>query len=121
MKTIFHQSVLANQLRIVTQTRKDTGAVAFRAFFRCGGRNEPDSLVGLSHAIEHMMFKGTHTRSHKDITRELEGIGGHLNAWTSTSQTFFYTKFVGQKIYNKTDKLKDILKRMRHEKLKAKL
>lgn len=81
---------LSNGIRVVTQFRDLTGAVAFHIYFGCGGRHEPDSIVGVSHALEHMMFKGTPTRSHLDIARQMEGVGALINASTDVERTCYH-------------------------------
>lgn len=57
-----------------------------------GGRYEPASLCGASHFIEHMLFKGTRRRNAKQISQDVEGIGGYLNAFTSEETTCFFSK-----------------------------
>jgi len=57
-----------------------------------GGRYEPVELNGVSHFIEHMLFKGTHKRSAKDISQAVEGIGGYLNAFTGEENTCFFSR-----------------------------
>ncbi|MBI4252074.1 MAG: insulinase family protein, partial [Candidatus Tectomicrobia bacterium] len=52
------QGRLSNGIRVVTAERTDTRAVAFHIYFGCGGRHERDEVVGVSHALEHMVFKG---------------------------------------------------------------
>ncbi len=63
---------LSNGIRIVTQERSNTEAVAFHVYFGCGGRHEADEIVGVSHALEHMMFKGTPTIGTSDAKRDAE-------------------------------------------------
>ncbi len=57
-----------------------------------GGRHEPAELNGVSHFIEHMLFKGTRRRSAREISEAVEGIGGYLNAFTGEENTCFYTR-----------------------------
>ena len=57
-----------------------------------GGRYEPERLSGVSHFIEHLLFKGTRRRSAREISQAVEGIGGYLNAFTSEEHTCFYAK-----------------------------
>src|SRR3989338_6361658 len=70
------QSQLANGIRVVTYQRPGTNAAAFEVLYGCGGRHEPDSVVGVSHGLEHMMFKGTPRRTAQQIRGAMEGIGG---------------------------------------------
>src|ERR1051325_9012979 len=57
-----------------------------------GGRHEPAALNGVSHFIEHMLFKGTGRRSAKQLSEAIEGIGGYMNAFTGEESTCFYTR-----------------------------
>ena len=75
------QATLSNGIRLVTEAR-ETEAVALHIYFGCGGRHEPDEVVGVSHALEHMIFKGTPTRTHFQIAQEMEGVGASINANT---------------------------------------
>ncbi len=65
-------------------------SVAFGLFIASGSRHETDAVAGISHFIEHMLFKGTPTRKPIDITRAIEGRGGHFNACTSEESTCYY-------------------------------
>jgi predicted Zn-dependent peptidase len=65
-------------------------SVSAGVWFRVGGRYEPAPLSGASHFIEHMLFKGTRTRSARDITRAVESRGGDMNAFTSEEMTCYY-------------------------------
>src|SRR5436190_19060122 len=70
-----------------------------------GGRYEPAELNGVSHFIEHLLFKGTRKRSAKGISQAVEGIGGYLNAFTSEENTCFYSKAR----HDRLDELLDVL------------
>ncbi len=84
------QDKLSNGIRVVTAVREDSDAVAFHIFFGCGGRHERDDVVGVSHALEHMVFKGTPTRSTLEIARQMEGNGATINAYTSAERTCYH-------------------------------
>ncbi|MEE9275528.1 MAG: pitrilysin family protein [bacterium] len=84
------QDKLKNGIRVVTSELTDSGAVAFRIYFGCGGRHERDEVVGVSHALEHMVFKGTPTRSTLEIAREMEGNGAVINAHTAGELTCYH-------------------------------
>jgi predicted Zn-dependent peptidase len=83
------QATLSNGIRLVTEAR-ETEAVAFHIYFGCGGRHEPDEVVGVSHALEHMIFKGTPTRTHFQIAQEMEGVGASINANTGAERTCYH-------------------------------
>lgn len=81
---------LANGIRVVTAERPESAAVAFHIYFGCGGRHERDEVVGVSHALEHMVFKGTPSRTTLDIAREMEGNGAAVNANTAPERTCYH-------------------------------
>lgn len=81
--------VLNNGLKVVFAPC-EAQSIAFGLFVRAGSRHEPRNLAGISHFIEHMLFKGTPRFSPLAITRAIEGRGGNFNAWTSEETTAFY-------------------------------
>jgi predicted Zn-dependent peptidase len=74
-----------------------------------GGRNETRAVMGVSHMLEHMAFKGTQTRSARDIAEEIEAVGGYLNAYTSREQTAFHARVLKADVPLALDLLADIL------------
>ena len=84
------KSILSNGIQVVTTEREESAAVAFHIYFGCGGRHEGNEVVGVSHALEHMVFKGTPTRSTLDIAREMEGNGASINANTAAERTCYH-------------------------------
>ena len=85
-------SVLPNGLRVVTQTLPHLETTSLGVWVGSGSRNETPAQHGLSHLLEHMAFKGTPTRSAKDIAEEIEAIGGDLNAATGLEMTSFFAR-----------------------------
>ena len=83
-------AVLGNGLRVVL-VPCEAQSVAFGLFVASGSRHETDSTAGISHFIEHMLFKGTKKRTPVEITRAIEGRGGNFNAWTSEESTAYFT------------------------------
>ena len=81
---------LPNGLRIVYAQDGHAESVSFGLFVASGSRHEGPDDAGASHFIEHMLFKGTPTRSAVDLSRAIEGRGGNFNAWTSEEGTCFY-------------------------------
>ena len=81
---------LPNGLRIVCAPDSHAESVSFGLFVASGSRHESDADAGISHFIEHMLFKGTPTRSALAISQAIEGRGGNFNAWTSEEGTCFY-------------------------------
>jgi predicted Zn-dependent peptidase len=74
-----------------------------------GTRNETKPVMGVSHMLEHMAFKGTATRSARDIAEEIENVGGYLNAYTSREQTAFHARVLKADVALGVDLLADIL------------
>lgn len=81
---------LGNGLRVVLAPC-EAESVAFGLFISSGSRHESEKTAGISHFIEHMLFKGTRRRSQLEITRAIEGRGGNFNAWTSEESTAYFT------------------------------
>src|SRR5436190_3902916 len=88
-----HQvSRLKNGMTVATVEMPHMASVSLGIWVGVGGRYEPAELNGISHFIEHMLFKGTRRRSAKGISQAIEGIGGYLNAFTGEESTCFYSK-----------------------------
>jgi predicted Zn-dependent peptidase len=79
-------------LTVVTAEMPHMASVSLGIWVSVGGRYEPAELSGVSHFIEHLLFKGTRNRSAKQISQDVEGIGGYLNAFTTEEMTCFYSK-----------------------------
>ena len=104
-------SRLSNGLTIVTDPMPQLESVALGVWVDCGARNETKPLMGISHMLEHMAFKGTETRSARDIAEEIEAVGGFLNAYTSREQTAFHARVLKADVPLALDILSDILTR----------
>jgi zinc protease len=85
------RTVLPNGLTILIQADPAAPAVALVSHVRAGFFDEPDAVAGVSHVLEHMLFKGTPTRAPGDIARETKAAGGYLNAGTGYDHTSYYT------------------------------
>ena len=96
---------LQNGLTVATAEMPHMASVSLGLWVGVGGRHEPKELNGVSHFIEHMLFKGTRKRSAKAISQAVEGIGGYLNAFTSEESTCFYSKAR----YDRFEELLDVL------------
>lgn len=86
----FLRQQLSNGLVIIGEQNPRAQTVAAGYFVRTGARDEPRELAGVSHFLEHMMFKGTTRRSAEDINREFDEIGARYNAYTSEERTVYY-------------------------------
>lgn len=100
---------LKNGLRISTDEMNEVETVSVAVFVHTGSRNEIPAINGISHFLEHMAFKGTKTRSAKQIAEEFEGIGGRINAYTSKDKTVYYVKVLKQHAEFAVEFLADIL------------
>ncbi|HEY1836230.1 MAG TPA: pitrilysin family protein [Rhizomicrobium sp.] len=100
---------LANGLTVVTDPMKGLESAAIGVYVNCGGRHETRALMGVSHMLEHMAFKGTERRSARQIAEEMENVGGFLNAYTSREQTAFHARLLKADVPLGIDILADIL------------
>lgn len=103
------QTTLENGLRVVSHTMDAVETVSVGVFVDAGTRNEPVEINGVAHMLEHMAFKGTKRRSALEIVAEIEGVGGHLNAYTSREHTAYYAKVLKEDTPLAVDILADIL------------
>jgi predicted Zn-dependent peptidase len=83
---------LSNGPTVASASMPHMESVTLGIWVGVGGRHEPTSLCGISHFIEHMLFKGTRRRSAAEISQAVEGIGGYLNAFTSEENTCYFAK-----------------------------
>src|SRR5216684_6949916 len=108
--TVFHTHRLDNGLQIVAQPMPDFESVAASFFVRTGSRDEPDpSIAGVSHFLEHMVFKGTRTLDWQQITLEFNKIGAELNAFTSHEATVYYARVLGEYLERAVGLLSDMM------------
>src|SRR5579883_574111 len=95
--TVFHTHTLRNGLQIVGQPMPDFESVALSYYVRTGSRDEHDpTIAGVSHFLEHMVFKGTQTLDWQEITLAFNKIGAEINAFTSHEATVFYARVLGE-------------------------
>lgn len=86
------KTTLSNALRIVSVPMPHMESVALGVWMAAGGRYETSRLCGVSHFLEHLMFKGTESRSARRIKQDIEGLGGSMNAFTDVELTCLYAK-----------------------------
>lgn len=98
-----------NGLAILTDKMPDVRSVTLGFFFRKGARHEPDELNGISHFIEHTVFRGTKRRTALQIAIETDRLGGNLDAFTMHEETGFAIKVVDRQITQAFDLLADLL------------
>jgi len=102
------KTVLANGLRIVTERIPHLKSVSVGIWVNTGSRDEKPEESGLSHMIEHMIFKGTSRRTARQIAKEIDQVGGMSNAFTSKEFTCFHAKVISDHLPLVTDLLTDI-------------
>src|SRR5919202_3221845 len=107
---MYDKSVLPNGLRIVSSTLPHTRSVSINIFIGAGSRYESDEIAGVSHFLEHMLFKGTRRRpTAREISEEIEGIGGIMNAGTDKELTVYWAKVGDHRFAHTLDILADSL------------
>ncbi len=108
--TVFHTHRLSNGLQIVAQPMPDFESVAVSYYVRTGSRDEPDlSIAGVSHFLEHMVFKGTKTLDWQEITLAFNKIGAELNAFTSQEATVYFARVLGEYLERAVQLLSDMM------------
>ncbi len=109
MKENIQTTRFENGLTIITDKMPDVRSVTLGFFFRTGARHEPSELNGISHFIEHAVFKGTKKRSALEIAIETDRLGGNLDAFTMHEETGFAVKVVDKELTKAFDLLADLL------------
>src|SRR5271157_3576687 len=106
---IVHQETLPNGLVVITEPMEHVHSVSVGIWLRQGSRREPAELNGISHFIEHMVFKGTHRRTAQDIAREVDSIGGMLDAFTAKEMVCFNTRILNEHLPKAFDIVADMV------------
>ncbi len=106
----FYTHRLKNGLQILAEHMPDFESVAVAFHVRTGARDEPDPRVyGVSHFLEHMVFKGTAKRTAEEISLAFNNIGAEFNAFTSLEQTFYYARILGENLAPAVELLADMM------------
>lgn len=104
---------LENGLRVFTNKRDDLRSATVGIWVMAGSRNETDRISGISHFIEHIVFKGSEKRTGFQIAEGMDEIGAQVNAYTTKEYTFFYTRALNYQILKATDILFDMIRHPR--------
>lgn len=104
------QFKLENDIEVIVEKLEHVKSVSVGYWVRVGSINEDEKINGVSHFIEHMLFKGTKNRTAKDIATTMDNIGGQLNAFTSKECTCYYAKVIDSHIDIALDVLSDMIK-----------
>ncbi|MBI5588901.1 MAG: insulinase family protein [Deltaproteobacteria bacterium] len=102
------KTLLSNGVRILSQRMPHVQSVSMGVWVNIGSRDETDAENGLSHFIEHMMFKGTQKRSAFEIAKAFDAIGGYTNAFTSMENTCYHAKVMANHLETMSEILTDI-------------
>jgi len=105
----YQLTTLDNGLRVLTVPMANRDSAAVAIWVKAGGRYESKKISGISHFLEHMMFKGTPTRNTRQIKEAIEGVGGVLNAFTGEEMTCYFAKLLKQYYPRALDVLSDMV------------
>jgi len=100
---------LENGLRILVEEVPQSRSVSVGVWVRSGSRDDPSAVPGVSHFIEHLAFKGTAQRDAATISRDIDAVGGHLNAATGRESTFYYADVPADGLPTAVDVLSDLV------------
>jgi predicted Zn-dependent peptidase len=103
------RETFANGLRLVTEAMPHVRSVSIGVWLTRGSRHEPLEHAGIAHFVEHMLFKGTTTRTAEDIAQQVDSIGGQLDAFTSKEYAGYYVKVLDEHLPLAVDVLADLV------------
>ncbi len=106
----FENVTLDNGLQIIAEVNPLAFSQSLGYFVKTGARDETVEMAGVSHFLEHMVFKGTERRSAQDVNRELDELGANSNAYTCEDQTVFYMSIIPEKQEHSVDLLTDLMR-----------
>jgi predicted Zn-dependent peptidase len=103
------KTVLPNGIRLVSEQMPHVRSVAVGVWVETGSRHEPGARAGVSHFIEHLVFKGTESRTAEEVARAVDSVGGQMDAFTTKEHTCFYVTVLDRHLPLAADLLSDIL------------
>lgn len=109
-KMQFKRHTLSNGLEVIAECDPSALSLAVGFFVQTGARDETPAEAGVSHFLEHMVFKGTARRTAEDVNREFDELGAHYNAFTSEESTVYYASLLPEHQAESIDLLADILR-----------
>ena len=107
--TTFRKSSLPSGITLLTEAMPDRPSLSLGVWVRSGARDEPQPRLGITHFIEHMVFKGTERRDARAIAQSLESLGGHLDAFTAREEVCYYARALAEHLPHVVDVLSDIV------------
>lgn len=105
----YSRDILPGGVRVVTERIDHVRSVALGVWIDSGARDEKEGIYGISHLIEHMLFKGTEKRTAREIALSLEALGGSLDGFTSKELTCYHARFLDEHLEIACDVLLDLL------------
>lgn len=108
-QTAIVRDVLPNGLRLLTERMPHVRSVSIGVWLARGSRHEPQEQSGIAHFVEHMLFKGTATRSAEDIAQAIDSVGGQMDAFTAKEYASYYIKVLDEHLPFAVDVLSDIV------------
>jgi len=108
-ESTYQKTTLPNGVRVITEAIPHVRSLSLGFWIETGSRNELPAKNGISHFIEHMVFKGTKKRTIKEIAQSIESVGGYLNAFTSKEHTCYYARVLDEHLELAADVLSDIV------------
>src|SRR5258707_2331139 len=106
----FHHTVLDNGLHVIAELNDQARSVASGFFVKAGSRDEAEDVAGVSHFLEHMVFKGTPRRDALAVNRDFDRVGAKHNAQTSEEDTFYHVTCLPEYLPRSFQVLSDILR-----------
>jgi predicted Zn-dependent peptidase len=106
---MYQRHVLPNGIRVIIEAVPHVGSASIGFWIDAGSRWETEEQAGISHFLEHMLFKGTERRTARDIAEELDSVGGRLNAFTDKEATCYYARVLGEHVPLAIDVLGDMI------------
>src|SRR3954452_23840136 len=103
------REVLDTGLRLITESMPHVRSVSIGVWLTRGSRHETNAQGGIAHFVEHMLFKGTGTRTAEDIAQAIDSIGGQLDAFTAKEYASYYIKVLDEHLPTAIDLLSDIV------------
>jgi len=103
------RTVLSSGLRIVTEEVSSVRSAAIGIWVNVGSRDETPAVAGASHFLEHLLFKGTKTRTALEISSSIESVGGEMNAFTGKEYTCFYARVIDTDLPIAVDVISDLI------------
>src|SRR5271157_2045819 len=105
---MYRKTTLSSGLRVLTETMPSVRSASIGIWTDVGSSFEARERRGMSHIVEHMLFKGTQRRSARAIAETMDGVGGNLNAFTDKESTCYYAKVIDRHVPLAMDVLADM-------------